>query len=187
MSKRARPAPTKRSRDSAAHDLGHRIKAMIGINAHIDVVIPGSIERSMGKAVRIRDLRPKVSGSSSRARPRATVLPIDHCRRGCVDGREEEENQKPGKAQAPPERRNTKAKAKSVPKRAASESESRGGSQEAGSDACGRRQAESDGNRSRKSHRHQLRNPLPPRRHSRPRASCVPDCKSDRMRSRSVW
>jgi len=50
------------SRDSAAHDLGHRIKAMIGINAHIDVVIPGTIERSMGKAVRIRDLRPKASG-----------------------------------------------------------------------------------------------------------------------------
>ncbi len=32
---------------------------MIGVNAHIDVVIPGAIERSMGKAVRIRDLRPK--------------------------------------------------------------------------------------------------------------------------------
>jgi phenylacetate-CoA ligase len=47
------------SRDSAGHDLGHRIKAMIGINARIDVVIPGAIERSMGKAVRIRDLRPK--------------------------------------------------------------------------------------------------------------------------------
>jgi phenylacetate-CoA ligase len=47
------------SRDSAAHDLGQRIKAMIGINAHINVVIPGAIERSVGKAVRIRDLRPK--------------------------------------------------------------------------------------------------------------------------------
>jgi phenylacetate-CoA ligase len=47
------------SRDSAGHDLRHRIKAMVGINAQIVVVIPGAIERSVGKAVRIRDLRPK--------------------------------------------------------------------------------------------------------------------------------
>ena len=47
------------SRAAAAQDLGHRIKAMIGINAHIDVTIPGAIERSTGKAVRIRDLRPR--------------------------------------------------------------------------------------------------------------------------------
>ena len=56
------------------------------------------------------------------------------------------------KSQAKPKRPapKPKAKAKSVPKRALSESESGGGSQEAGSDACGRRQAESD-RRSRKS------------------------------------
>jgi phenylacetate-CoA ligase len=56
----ARPASADdASRESAAHDLGHRIKAMIGINAHIDVMTAGAIERSAGKAVRIRDLRPK--------------------------------------------------------------------------------------------------------------------------------
>jgi phenylacetate-CoA ligase len=47
------------SRESAAHDLAHRIKALVGINATVEVVIPGAIERSLGKAVRVRDLRPK--------------------------------------------------------------------------------------------------------------------------------
>ena len=56
----ARPAGADAaSCDSAGHDLRHRIKAMIGINAQIVVVTPGAIERSVGKAVRIRDLRPK--------------------------------------------------------------------------------------------------------------------------------
>lgn len=55
----ARPtAANDASRDSAAHDLAHRIKALIGINATVEVVIPGAIERSLGKAVRVRDLRP---------------------------------------------------------------------------------------------------------------------------------
>jgi phenylacetate-CoA ligase len=47
------------SRGGAADDLAHRIKAVIGVNAGVNVVTPGAIERSMGKAVRIRDLRPK--------------------------------------------------------------------------------------------------------------------------------
>ncbi|HVA12089.1 MAG TPA: phenylacetate--CoA ligase PaaK [Stellaceae bacterium] len=47
------------NRGSAAHDLAHRIKALVGVTATVDVVIPGAIERSLGKAVRIRDLRPK--------------------------------------------------------------------------------------------------------------------------------
>jgi phenylacetate-CoA ligase len=56
----ARPAAANdTSRESAAHDLAHQIKALIGINAVVDVVIPGAIERSLGKAVRVRDLRPK--------------------------------------------------------------------------------------------------------------------------------
>ncbi|HLI23179.1 MAG TPA: phenylacetate--CoA ligase, partial [Stellaceae bacterium] len=47
------------SRENAGRDLAHRIKAYVGINAAVDVVVPGAIERSLGKAVRVRDLRPK--------------------------------------------------------------------------------------------------------------------------------
>jgi phenylacetate-CoA ligase len=37
----------------------HHIKSMIGISAEVMVKKPGEIPRSMGKAVRVRDLRPK--------------------------------------------------------------------------------------------------------------------------------
>jgi phenylacetate-CoA ligase len=47
------------SRAAASHDLAHRIKSLIGISADVDTVAPGGIERSMGKARRIIDLRPK--------------------------------------------------------------------------------------------------------------------------------
>jgi len=42
-----------------AHDVAHHIKSMIGISAGITVKLPGEIPRSQGKAVRVRDLRPK--------------------------------------------------------------------------------------------------------------------------------
>jgi phenylacetate-CoA ligase len=47
------------SRGASAHELAHRIKALIGITADVQAVTPGSIERSLGKAKRIVDLRPK--------------------------------------------------------------------------------------------------------------------------------
>ncbi len=44
---------------TVARDVAHYIKSMIGISTDISVKAPGSIERSQGKAVRVRDLRPK--------------------------------------------------------------------------------------------------------------------------------
>jgi len=44
---------------SAAKDLLHHIKSYIGISTAVNVVAPGSVERSMGKAKRIVDKRPK--------------------------------------------------------------------------------------------------------------------------------
>jgi len=49
---------------AAAHPLvaqavKHHIKSMIGVTAEVIVKNPGDIPRSMGKAVRVRDLRPK--------------------------------------------------------------------------------------------------------------------------------
>jgi phenylacetate-CoA ligase len=50
--------------DPAAHariaqEVAHHIKSMIGITTVIAVKAPGAIPRSQGKAVRVRDLRPK--------------------------------------------------------------------------------------------------------------------------------
>jgi|CXWL01.1.fsa_nt_gi phenylacetate-CoA ligase len=44
-----------------ANDVAHYIKSMIGISAEVLVKVPGTIPRSQGKAVRVRDLRPKVA------------------------------------------------------------------------------------------------------------------------------
>lgn len=41
----------------AAHALAYRIKQFIGVNVRIEVVSPGGVPRSLGKAARIRDLR----------------------------------------------------------------------------------------------------------------------------------
>lgn len=46
---------------SEAAQLQHRIKSFIGITADIEIVEPGGIERSIGKAKRVRDLRPKAA------------------------------------------------------------------------------------------------------------------------------
>jgi phenylacetate-CoA ligase len=40
-------------------DLAHHIKNLIGVTAEIKTVPPGSVERSMGKAKRVNDLRGK--------------------------------------------------------------------------------------------------------------------------------
>jgi phenylacetate-CoA ligase len=47
------------ARAACARDLGHHIKSMIGISATVRVVDVGAIDRSVGKAVRCIDLRPK--------------------------------------------------------------------------------------------------------------------------------
>ena len=48
------------SNDSgAAERVGHHIKSMIGVTAAVKVMKPGEVPRSQGKAVRVRDLRPK--------------------------------------------------------------------------------------------------------------------------------
>jgi phenylacetate-CoA ligase len=41
------------------HDLAHHIKAIVGVTAAVRTVKPGTVERSLGKAKRVIDLRPK--------------------------------------------------------------------------------------------------------------------------------
>jgi phenylacetate-CoA ligase len=55
----ARPGADDASRASCNRDLAHHIKSLIGLSATIDTVPSGTIERSLGKAKRIVDLRPK--------------------------------------------------------------------------------------------------------------------------------
>ncbi len=45
--------------DAIAHAVAHHIKSLIGITTDVIVKEPGEIPRSQGKAVRVRDLRPK--------------------------------------------------------------------------------------------------------------------------------
>ncbi|OAN42927.1 phenylacetate-CoA ligase [Paramagnetospirillum marisnigri] len=44
---------------AASKDLAHHIKSFIGISTKVNVLVPNSIERSMGKAKRVVDKRPK--------------------------------------------------------------------------------------------------------------------------------
>jgi phenylacetate-CoA ligase len=54
----ARPeAGSAERRARAESELGRRLKENIGITAEVDVVEPGTIERSQGKAQRVLDLR----------------------------------------------------------------------------------------------------------------------------------
>ena len=48
-----------KAKAACARDLVHHIKGMIGISATVRLVAVGSIERSLGKAVRCIDMRPK--------------------------------------------------------------------------------------------------------------------------------
>jgi phenylacetate-CoA ligase len=47
------------ARIGSAHELAHRIKSLIGITVDVETVPPGGVERSLGKAKRIVDLRPR--------------------------------------------------------------------------------------------------------------------------------
>jgi phenylacetate-CoA ligase len=47
------------SRAASAADLVHRIKSLVGITVAVETVLPGTIERSIGKAKRIIDMRGK--------------------------------------------------------------------------------------------------------------------------------
>jgi phenylacetate-CoA ligase len=50
---------TAAEKEYAAHELSHHIKSYIGISTHIEVKAVGTIERSVGKAKRVIDRRPK--------------------------------------------------------------------------------------------------------------------------------
>jgi phenylacetate-CoA ligase len=44
-------------RDAAARELAQQVKSFVGVSVHVEVVTPGSIERSTGKAKRVVDRR----------------------------------------------------------------------------------------------------------------------------------
>jgi len=50
---------TSAEKEFAAHELAHHIKSYIGISTHIEVKAAGTIERSIGKAKRVIDRRPR--------------------------------------------------------------------------------------------------------------------------------
>jgi len=52
-------ASEQQTRAACDRDLAARIKALIGVTADVNTVEPGKIERSIGKAKRVIDLRPK--------------------------------------------------------------------------------------------------------------------------------
>jgi len=53
--------PTNEVRKVVAGSVQHHIKSIIGVTTDVTVKEPGEIPRSMGKAVRVRDLRPKLT------------------------------------------------------------------------------------------------------------------------------
>ena len=53
--------PTTELRRVVGESVRHHIKSIIGVTADVLVKEPGEIPRSMGKAVRVRDLRPKLN------------------------------------------------------------------------------------------------------------------------------
>jgi len=53
--------PTVELRKVVGESVRHHIKSIIGVTADVVVKEPGEIPRSMGKAVRVRDLRPKLA------------------------------------------------------------------------------------------------------------------------------
>ena len=55
----AKPAAGPAERARAAASLTHRIKGLIGVSADVRVLDPGSVERSLGKARRVIDERPR--------------------------------------------------------------------------------------------------------------------------------
>ena len=55
----AQPGVDAAAYDATSRQVAHHIKSLIGITANVFVKEPGAIPRSQGKAVRVRDLRPK--------------------------------------------------------------------------------------------------------------------------------
>ena len=55
----ALPGVAAESYPALAHDVAHHIKSMIGVSAEVLIKEPGTVPRSQGKAVRVRDLRPR--------------------------------------------------------------------------------------------------------------------------------
>lgn len=55
----AEPGVTGEDRSQAARELAHHVKEMIGVTVGVDVRDPGQVERSVGKAKRVVDKRPK--------------------------------------------------------------------------------------------------------------------------------
>jgi phenylacetate-CoA ligase len=53
------PGASDAERKAAAKELAHHVKAIIGVSAAVDVRDPGAIERSLGKARRVIDKRPR--------------------------------------------------------------------------------------------------------------------------------
>jgi phenylacetate-CoA ligase len=53
----ARPESAAHEHEAEAGLLAHKLKAMIGISAHIKVQSSGSLQRSSGKASRVTDRR----------------------------------------------------------------------------------------------------------------------------------
>lgn len=53
----ARPGVEGSAREAAARLLAHQVKSLIGVSVAVRIVDPGAIERSAGKARRVRDLR----------------------------------------------------------------------------------------------------------------------------------
>ena len=53
------PAPAAPTATPRARKLAHLIKSLIGVSAAVRVVQSGGIERSLGKAKRVVDKRPK--------------------------------------------------------------------------------------------------------------------------------
>jgi phenylacetate-CoA ligase len=56
----ARPDAAEAVYEACNRDLAVKIKGLIGVTASVRTVKPGGVERSMGKAKRVIDLRPKV-------------------------------------------------------------------------------------------------------------------------------
>ena len=57
----ARPGTDDAVRAACDRDLAHKIKALIGVTAAVETTPPGAIERSLGKAKRILDLRRRLA------------------------------------------------------------------------------------------------------------------------------
>ena len=55
----ARPGSDEAIRAACSTELAHHIKALIGVTATVETTVPGAVERSVGKAKRILDLRGK--------------------------------------------------------------------------------------------------------------------------------